>query len=204
MKKLLFVLLMGTKSVLWSQTHWGVKAGANFANLTPNTQVDNQVRVGFHAGLFAKITLSELLALEPEIYYTTKGAKLTYHDDFARGSVQFKLDYVEIPVLLVVDLTHHFNAQVGPYVSYLIRSEIKNTEVKNFDYENTINPKHLNLLDAGIILGVAVGIESFEFGFRFNLGLITVGQEKNYSGQQYTFPDAQNGVINLYLSYPLL
>jgi hypothetical protein len=36
------------------------------------------------------------------------------------GTAQFKLNYIEVPLLLVVNLTQNLNIHAGPYAAYLI------------------------------------------------------------------------------------
>jgi hypothetical protein len=41
-----------------------------------------------------------------QISYTTKGAELSYNNAFANGTATFKTNYIEVPVLLVFNLTN--------------------------------------------------------------------------------------------------
>jgi Outer membrane protein beta-barrel domain len=204
MKKSIVILVLFTLQLASAQTQFGIKGGANFSNLTSNADYQNKVLVGVNAGIFAKIPLNKLFAVQPEIYFTTKGSEFTYQNGFIEGTTKFELNYIEVPVLLVVNLTNNFNFHIGPYASYLISSKVKNTSENNFNFEDNINTDDFNTFDAGMALGLGVDVKSFGFGVRYNLGFITVGKEKNYFGTNYTFPDAKNGVINLYISYSIL
>ena len=182
----------------------GVKGGVNFANLSSSDTQKNKVLTGINFGLFAKIPLTKSFALQPEMYFTSKGSQQTYENAFTTGTVKFELNYIEVPVMFVFDLTNNFNFQLGPYASYLISSKVKNVSDINFNFEDNIDSGDFNKFDTGIAAGFGYETSSIGFGIRYNLGLVTVGKEKTYLGTNYVFPDGKNGVINLFLSYSFL
>ncbi len=182
----------------------GVKGGVNFSNLTSDDNNSNKVLTGVNFGLFAKLPITKSFALQPEVYFITKGSEITYNNVFVDGTGKFELNYIEVPLLAVINLTNNINFQVGPYASYLVSSKVKNVTNVNFNFEDNIDSGDFNKFDTGVIAGFGFDGKSLGFGVRYNLGLITVGKEKNYNGTTYTFPNSKNGVINLYLSYSIL
>jgi hypothetical protein len=62
-------------------------------------------------GLYAKY-LYQNHFLQPEIYYTTKGAEQTYNNAF-NGVAKFNINYIEVPVLAVINLTENLNIHAG-------------------------------------------------------------------------------------------
>ncbi|MFM9989182.1 porin family protein [Flavobacterium sp.] len=188
-----------------SKLKFGFKGGVNFSNLYTEDVDSNNVLTGFNAGIFAKLPITELFAIQPELLYTTKGAKLTYNNSFVNGTSKFKLNYIELPVLLVVNLTNNFNIHAGPYVSYLVDGKATNdSQGTLFDTENNLSNEDYNKFDTGLSVGVGFDSDKIGFGVRYNYGLQKVGKERNFAGTNYTFPDGKNSVINLYLSYSIL
>lgn len=182
----------------------GVKGGVTFSNLYTDNVADENILVGFNAGFFAKLPITNFIAIQPELYYTTKGSELVYNNTFVTGTAKFNLNYVEVPVLVVVNLGKHFNVHGGPYVGYLIKGKIVNDSSLNiFDFENSINEDEFNKLDAGIALGIGADIERLSFGIRYNYGLTKVGKLQDYNGTEYNFPDGKNSVLNVYLGIAL-
>lgn len=180
----------------------GFKGGVNFSNLYNGDVDDNNVLTGFNAGLFAKLPISNSIAIQPEVYYTTKGAELTYDNAFTTGTAKFKTNYVEVPVLLVVNLTENFNIHAGPYAAYMVSG--KTTNDSNFSNSETeLDTNDFKRFDAGIAAGVGVDLELLSFGVRYNYGLTTVGKERSIAGTSYTFPDAKNSVLNVYVGFAL-
>ena len=115
MKKIfLFLLLCG----FWSaqaQVRIGVKAGANFADLDGIT-LDTEMRTGFHFGAILEVKLPGSLALQPELVYSSQGAKV---DSAAFDDIQY--DYLTVPVMLKYYLVKDIiDIEIGPQFSFLV------------------------------------------------------------------------------------
>lgn len=209
---LALILLTSISQVTFSQAltgtsspKFGIKGGVNFSNLYTEDVEDNNVLTGFNLGVFAKLPITKTFAIQPELLYTTKGAELEYNNAFINGTSTFKLNYLEAPVLLVVNLNENFNIHGGPYFAYLIDGEAKNnSEGTMFDAENTLDNDDFNKFDTGVSVGIGYDTDKIGFGIRYNYGLQKVGKERNFNGTNYTFPDGKNSAINLYLSCSIL
>ena len=66
-----------------------------------------------------------------------------------------------------------------------------------------IDRDNLAKFDAGIAAGVGVDFSPISIGVRYNYGLTTVGKERTFAGETYTFPDARNSNLTVYLAYKL-
>lgn len=181
----------------------GIKGGVNFSNISTNNTSQNKALTGVNFGVFAKLPITNSFAIQPEMYFTTKGSELTYQNVFVDGTAQFDLNYIEVPVLAVFKITDNFNFHVGPYASYLLSSNVKNVSDVSFNFENNINSGDFRKFDTGIAAGFGFEGKSLGIGVRYNFGLVTVGEEKTYLGTNYVFPDGKNSVLNVYLSYSL-
>ena len=180
-------------------TKFGVKGGVNFSNLYTDNADDENVLTGFNIGLYAKVPVTNSISIQPEVYYTGKGAEVVYTNALASGTAKFKLNYIEVPVMLVANVTKNFNVQVGPYASYLISGKTTNESNNGtFNFSDNINKDDFNKIDAGVAAGLGMDLETVSFGIRYNYGLTKVGKERNYSGTNYTFPDGKNSVLSFY------
>ena len=188
------------------QARFGIKGGINFSNLyTKNGDEDSDLKVGYHAGLFAKLPLTRQFAVQPELYYTTKGAKVTYNSSTIDGTADFNFNYLELPILGVVNITDNVNIHAGPYFSYLVSGKVKNdANVNLFDFEDNINNDDYNKFDVGLAVGLGVDIDRVGFGARYSYGLNKVGKQNSFAGYDYKFPDAVNGTVSLYLAISFL
>ncbi|WP_300568558.1 porin family protein [Flavobacterium sp.] len=184
-----------------SDAKFGIKGGVNFSNMYTNDVDDKNVLVGFNVGLFAKLPVADFISIQPEMYFTTKGAELTYNNAFAEGTAKFRLNYVEVPLLLMINLTDNFNIHGGPYVAYLIDGKTKNDSSNNlFDSEDNLDSDDFNKIDAGLAVGLGIDVDKFSIGARYNYGLTTVGKDRDFGGTTYTFPDGKNSVLSLYMA----
>ncbi|MFV5687926.1 porin family protein [Flavobacterium sp. ZT3R25] len=180
---------------------FGIKGGVNFSNLYTDNVDDNNVLTGFNVGLYAKVPLANNISLQPEISYTGKGAELVYNNAFVSGTAQFKLDYIEVPLLLMVNVTKNFNIHVGPYAAYLISGKTTNkSDNGNYNFEDNINTDDFNRFDAGLAGGLGLDLEPVSFGVRYNYGLTKIGKDDN-SANNFTSPDAKNSVLSFYAAF---
>lgn len=183
-------------------TKFGIKAGVNFSNLYTDNVDDNNMLTGFHVGGYAKIAITDVVAIQPELLYSTKGAELVYNNSLFGGTAKFKLGYIEVPVLLVINVTENLSLQAGGYAAYLVDAKTTNEGNGNtFDFEDNLDTDDYNKFDAGLVGGIGFDIDSFGFGARYNYGLTTIGKQNNFSGFNYTFPDSKNSVISAFLNY---
>lgn len=162
---------------------------------------DNNILYGFNAGVYATLPISDFIAIQPEVLFTTKGAELEYNNALVSGNAKFKLNYIEVPLLVRVNITKNFNVHAGGYASYLVSSKVKGNG--DFDFDEDIDTNDLNKFDAGLSAGVGVDFSPLSIGVRYNYGLTTVGKERTVAGTTYTFPDAKNSNLSIYLSYKL-
>ncbi len=181
-----------------STRRFGVKGGVNFSNLYNKDSESNKMRTGFNLGVFAKLPVTSMVAIQPELYYTTKGSEVTYNNAFVDGTASFDVNYLELPLLAVINITKNFNFHVGPYAALMITGKTKNeSNVNLFNFEENIDVDDFNRLDAGIVAGIGIDFGAVGLSARYNYGLTKVGKERTYVGTAYTFPDATNGVLSI-------
>lgn len=205
---LLVVLTLGTVATTNAQgpgsTKFGVKGGLNMSNLYTEDVDDQNVLLGFNLGLFVEMPITSRVSIQPELLYTTKGAELKYNNAFAQGTGKFRLNYIEVPLLLKLNVTKNFDVHFGPYAAYLIDSKITNEDANgNINFEEDVNEDDLNKLDFGLAAGIGINFDGFGIGARYNYGLTTVGKERTFLGQSYTFPDSKNSVLSIFATISL-
>ena len=126
------------------------------------------------------------------------------HGQVNDGIARYKLNYIELPLLVAVNVTNNFNIHFGPYASYLISGKVKNeSNVDLFNFEDNINSDDFNRFDVGVAAGAGFDFGTLGIGVRYDYGLTTVGKERSFLGTTYTFPDAKNGVLNIYAAISL-
>jgi len=176
-------------------TEFGIKGGLNMSNLYKDDADDKNVLFGFNAGVYATLPVSDFIAIQPELLFTTRGSKLEYNNALAQGNVKLKLNYIELPLLVRVNITKNFNIHAGGYASYLVSA--KSTGDGDFEFEDQYNTDDFNKFDAGIAAGIGVDFNPISVGLRYNYGLTTIVKDGDNSS------DAKNSNLSLYLSYKL-
>ena len=178
---------------------FGIKAGVNLTNMFVDEVSDENMKVGFNAGFFAKLPVTRGFSIQPELLYTSKGAKEKYNNFIqGAGEYRFNLNYIELPVLAVINVAKNFNVHVGPYVSYLAAANIKNLhEDHSQDEIAELDADNFNRFDYGLVGGLGVDISNFTIGARYNYGLREIGKSGSLSGQ--VTKDSRNSAISLYI-----
>lgn len=203
MKKLVFITILSVAlgPMLLAQSA-GIKGGLNFSSLSSDGNDDENLKVGYHVGVFSTIPLSTSFALQPELLYSNKGMKMNYDESaIANGETKFNLNYIDLPVKLVFKLTENFDVQFGPYVSYLINANTKtDADVLGFfdiDSEDELDRDRFNAIDYGLSTGVGFDLGGLVFGANYNFGLKPVAKEGDPAYN--LLGDKKNQVVQLYI-----
>jgi hypothetical protein len=160
-----FLLFVGVAKA--QHVNIGVKGGLNAYSITSGNVIDNDLKLGFHAGLIGHMHLADPIALQPELVFSMQGNKNT------------SLNYVNIPLMFQYMYDNGFRLQAGPQLGFLAsaKSKINNvqTDVKG-NYES---------IDFALGVGVSYVNPATDFGFdlRYNHGLTNIN--KNDASTHY-------------------
>lgn len=150
---------------------FGIRGGINFASFSDSKQEVDSRRVGLLAGVYGTIKIPSIpISIQPEVLYSQKGAEI--------NGVKVKLSYIEIPVLIRMNLASKVSLiphlYAGPYVGF------------KFNYEEEPPPADDEIqeknLDYGLVFGAGFDINKINVGVRYNLGLneiFEVEEERN-------------------------
>ncbi len=172
MKKSL-LLLIAAISFSFTQAqsvNFGAKAGLNLADASGSDVSGTSMRVSFHLGALAQISLTDMLSVQPEVVYSDQGAKVSV-DNGSGGTVSgtYKLGYINVPVLLKYTTSSGFFAQTGPQIGFLLSAKASgggaSVDVKN-DFKST---DFSWVFGVGYLTSMNIGIDG-----RYNLGLSNV------------------------------
>jgi hypothetical protein len=169
MKKI-FLLAAGIAlvSAANAQVKFGAKAGLNLANVAGDVE-NTKMKAGFNVGGFAKIGLTETLSLQPELVFSTQGAKMEFDEEGINYDVKTNLNYINVPVLLQYNTTSGFFAETGPQFGFLMSAKAKADGEKE-DIKDSFKSIDLGwAFGAGYLTKSNVG-----FNARFNLGLSNI------------------------------
>nr|WP_298935645.1 porin family protein [uncultured Dyadobacter sp.] len=179
MKKLLlsFALLTASTYSFAQSFSIGPKAGINISNYTGGN-IESDALVGYHIGGVINYGFGDHFSIQPEVLFSTQGAKVT--NEGIKND--FKISYVNVPVMLKLKTTGGFYIEAGPQIGFRTSSDIPDQTINNF-------AKNLDLsVGAGIGYHSRVGLG---VGARYIAGLSKVG---DFSGSNIN-PDFKNSVI---------
>lgn len=205
MKKsiLIVILTIGFSSLMFAQSvEKGIKGGLNLASLSVDDNNDKNLKAGLHAGFFAKFPLTNALAIQPELLYSAKGIKINYDEsNIADGESKFNMNYIDVPVKLVFNLSDDFAFHLGPYFSYLLNANV-NTDADVLDFweidsEDELDRDRFNTFDYGLIGGLEFDLEPVFLGFSYNLGLNQIAKDDDLAYD--IVGDAKNRVIQVFV-----
>ncbi|HUH13719.1 MAG TPA: porin family protein [Longimicrobiales bacterium] len=168
----------------------GAKGGLNLSNIENAEVLDSNSRSAFVGGGFLRMGFLRGLTLQPELLYSSKGSD--FPDEGVPGGqgVEWKLDYVEIPVLARYDFPFEpFRPYLmaGPYGAFEVKCEIGDDDaVQDCDDTNFFGAERRKF-DWGAIVGG---------GLSFGMGPGRLLLETRYGiGVQDIFDDPE-GVDN--------
>jgi len=187
---------------------FGLKAGLNSANLsgadvgTLETAFGSSwgSKLGFCGGGFIVFSLSKAMAIQAELLYTQKGAKMSGTIDLGAGPEPFKLywnaDYIEIPVLFTYSFETAGKVKpalfVGPALGIKASGKLR-VEAQGASAEEDI--PDLRSTDFGLVFGGGVDIGKIRVDLRYTLGFTKLLE----SGGETA--DIKNGAFTLMVGY---
>lgn len=176
---------------------FGAKAALNVASLTGD--VDNvSSLVGFQIGAFAEFKLSDKFAFQPELMYSTQGAKESA-SEYIEGynvdvDMKSKLGYLNVPLMLKYYAAPKFSLEFGPQVGFLLSAKADVDFLMNIDGmdvpgSTTVDIKdQMSSLDFGFNFGLGYDFtEKFTAGVRYNLGLSNIYDDSDASAKNSVF-----------------
>jgi hypothetical protein len=213
MKKLILLfasVIIGAVSFAQSQPSFGIRAGLSSSGLKGDAvnslqnlldytggAVTTSDHLGFFAGANASIPVSELVSVEPGIYYAQKGYQMKGElnlkgIEFLGANAQAKLTshYIDLPVLLKLNL-NGLQLFAGPQVSYLAKADLRTTAgALGFNVlDKTMDATgQFNRWDAGVTGGIGyLFANGVTISASYDHGLSKVDANKNFDSYNRGF-----------------
>ena len=192
MKKLLLTAVFAVITIVSiNAQEFGAKAGVNFASLNGDEDFDG--RTSFFVGGVVEFEISESFSIQPELLYSSQGAKSSFSEEGFDFETIIKLDYLNIPIMAKYYVTEAFSIEAGPQVGFLLSAKSEWEADGESDSEDIKD--ELSSIDFGLNFGLGYKLDSgLNFGARYNLGLSNVPD----SGDDI---DLKNGVFQIAVGY---
>ena len=162
----------------------GVKAGLNIANLGGSDVEGTDSRTALVFGVFVDVPLSPIFSIQPEVLYSMQGAKEKETDNGTTVDITYKLDYIQIPVLVKVNVpVQGSNVKpsvfAGPALGINTTAKAKgegggvSAEVDLKDLGMPVKSTDFSLV-FGAGIGFGAGSMTIDFDARYWLGLSSI------------------------------
>ena len=180
------ILLLST-NLHGQSVNSGLVGGINSASVYgPNAkELDPHSINAFNAGLFIRLGVLDIFAVEPELLYTVKGYKVTYKSiatismvPLPNFTVTGSISYLEIPVLLKLDIpSSSFGILrpivfAGPAVAFSLSHKVN---ILPAGWQGQLLDPNINSTDFGIIFGLGADIQlpitTITIDARYDLGM---------------------------------
>lgn len=211
-KKILLILSVITSTFAFAQStsSFGVRAGlssasikgdavSNLKNLLDftNGMVATSDRNSYFAGAYVSIPVTDVISVEPALYYSQKGYSLKGELNVKgmeflgiNAKAQLQSQYIDLPVLVKANVGG-LQLFAGPQVSYLAKADLRTTAgILGF---NLLNSKmdatnQFNRWDAGVTAGIGYAIaKGVNITAAYDHGLTKVDAGKNLSAYNRSF-----------------
>jgi hypothetical protein len=125
LKILLLSAFMVLVSNAVSAQAFGIRAGANFSDISGNGWNTN-AKTGLYVGVYKEIPLvKSLLFIQPEVQYSQEG----FSTDNAKDT---KIDYLTVPVLAKIYVAKLLSFETGPQFGFVVSDNVDYTDVNSF------------------------------------------------------------------------
>lgn len=196
---------------------YGIIIGTNLSSISDaddgirdvvGAAFDKKRRVGLNAGVFLNIPLRGAFSLQPEAHYSQQGVKYESNLTSQTQSASLNIDYVQIPVLLRVDVgskssSIHPILFAGASGAFRISCDVNiasgSTKLSEACDENTTStePDPVKKYDVSAVGGAGLAVNamgrSYALTIRYAQGLANISTENNSSGTP------RNSVISVQL-----
>ena len=178
----------------------GLKAGLNLANLSGDDIENTDAKTSFAFGGFFCYQFSPMFAVQPEVYYSMKGATQKMDFEGETVDITYSLDYIEIPLLVkfmipIKDSKVKPTIFVGPHLAINTTAKVKAEFQGQSEEQDLEDVKSTEFgLQFGGGIGFPVGKGELGIDIRYILGLSTIDDSAGDA-------DVKNSVINFNLYY---
>lgn len=192
MKIILKILCLLLTSGLAAQSFdAGLKGGGNATFLRGDNSEDltKEVKPAFHAGIYGNLIIGDVVGLQTEFIYSSKGSK-NFNDS---SDTELNLNYLTVPVLLQIWPSDHFNIYGGPQFGFLTAAR-QITSKKSENVKDSFKSGEFSVV-GGIGYVSDNGIRVY---FRYDHGIAKINDAK------FEFGNLKNSALQLGVGFNLV
>lgn len=193
MKKVILVLvILIAVNATAQNSNFGVKAGLNISMLTGSDDQIMSSNTGFFAGTFLEFKMLSKVTVQPELLFSTQGAKFKAKD--LTSATTTKRNYLLVPIMVKYYPVPAWFIEAGPQAGFLMsaKQEIENNTTNSSTSEDIKNAT--KGFDFSLNAGVGyVILDRVVVQMRYSIGLTDTSTLEN--------TNLKNGVFQLSMGY---
>lgn len=156
MKKLFLTAAIAVSAMSFAQK-FGAKAGMNLSTISDDGYDDTKSKVGYYAGVFINMPISETFSIQPEVLYNNLGSETKGSVIGNAYSQKLNLNYISVPVMFQFKATPQFYLEAGPEFGFLVAADSKTTW-NSASSTSELNKDDFNNFNLGVGLGLGFDI----------------------------------------------
>ncbi|WP_313804599.1 porin family protein [Flavobacterium sp.] len=184
--KFLFAgIILTTTATLTAQdknsgnSSFGIKGGLNYSTITKGDFDEGpDPRTSFYLGFVGEIPVVEnVFSIQPEVLYSRQGFEVNQTILGTNYKTEYKLDYINVPVLAKIHLGKVFSIEAGPQFGLKISEKYENED-------SSIETDDVNEFDTALAAGVSLNFDGgFFISGRFTQSLNEVVKDSGSKNQ---------------------
>jgi hypothetical protein len=167
------ILALTASASAQSTNTLGLKAGLNMFKWYGDDVENVDYLTSFAFGAYFNHGFSEVLSIQPELYYSVKGLS-----ESEIITIELKESYLEIPVLLKVNFAMEGknwspNLFAGPYLAFLMSAKLEDIDVK----DELAGTDFGLVVGGGFDFGLSEGAQTLSLDVRYSMGFTKMDEE---------------------------
>lgn len=156
----------------------GPMAGMTFSNVTGEDADDFVSLTSFLVGGFAELPVSNVISIQPELLFRTKG----FSQEMGADKLSLKASYFQVPLLLRANIPTSGNVRphlyAGPALGFKMSCKITgNDSGQDIDEDCKDFDADTKGTETSLVFGGGLDIKNFTVGIRYDLGLSRVAED---------------------------
>lgn len=186
----IFVLSITAVSAKSQFLRFGPKVGISAAKAVVDESFDYEGgkltytsgdrKVGFHAGLYSRITIASFY-LQPEVLFSSVNGQIDIENsEYVKEAWDLSYNKIEVPVLLGKTFAKALHVEAGPVFNYMLTNDAREGEI----YEEV--KQNYNQATVGYLVGVGFDIRDITIDFRYEGNLSKLGDKVNFGNESFS------------------
>jgi len=171
-----------------NKLHFGVKVGANYANVYDSQEADYDAggKFGLAGGAFVSIPIGTYFGIQPELLFSQRGFKASGTFLGSEVSLTRTSNYIDVPILFAVKPDDLVTIFLGPQYSYLIsQKDVVVNPISDFEINQDFDTDNIRKNTLCLVTGFDVNLEPIVLSARVGWDLFDNNGDGTSTSNRY-------------------